>query len=112
MTAYHTYFLTSLDLHLVELEDFKYGGTNITAFRLVNPGQHGVQASKHSISILLINSLFNYQLPNLSTIIITKFKCKFSQEVVDDWERVEKRFGRKTAYTGRGNSLRVWMVRF
>ena len=106
MTAYHTYFLTSLDLHLVELEDFKYGGTNITAFRLVNPGQRGVQASNHSINILLINSLFIY-------LSITKFiKCKFSQEVVDDWERVEKRFGRKTAYTGRGNSLRVWMVRF
>ena len=45
MTAYHTYFVTSLDLHLVELEDFKYGGTNITAFRLVDPGQRGVQAS-------------------------------------------------------------------
>ena len=43
MTAYHTYFLTSLDLHLVELEDFKYGGTNITAFRLVDPGRRGVQ---------------------------------------------------------------------
>ena len=47
MTAYHTYFLTSLDLHLVELEDFKYGGTNITAFRLVDPGQRGVQERKH-----------------------------------------------------------------
>ena len=45
MTAYHTFFVTSLDLHLVELEDFKYGGTNITAFRLVDPGQRGVQAS-------------------------------------------------------------------
>ena len=43
MTAYHTYFVTSLDLHLVELEDFKYGGTNITAFRLVDPGRRGVQ---------------------------------------------------------------------
>ena len=37
MTAYHNYIVTSLDLHLVELEDFKYSGTNITAFRLVNP---------------------------------------------------------------------------
>ena len=25
------------DLHLVDLEDFKYGGTNITSFRLVDP---------------------------------------------------------------------------
>ena len=53
MTAYHTYFLTSLDLHLVELEDFKYGGTNITAFRLVDPGQRGVQERKHcNVTIL------------------------------------------------------------
>ncbi len=27
----------SQDLHLVDLEDFRYGGTNITAFRLVDP---------------------------------------------------------------------------
>ena len=37
MTANHNYLITSLDLHLVDLEDFKYGGTNITAFRLVDP---------------------------------------------------------------------------
>ena len=37
MTASHNYIVTSLDLHLVDLEDFKYSGTNITAFRLVNP---------------------------------------------------------------------------
>ncbi|XP_071746528.1 glutamate receptor ionotropic, kainate 2 isoform X2 [Lepeophtheirus salmonis] len=37
MTAYHSYLITSLDLHTIELEDFKYGGTNITAFRLVDP---------------------------------------------------------------------------
>lgn len=29
-------FLTSLDAHTVDLEDFKYGGTNITAFRMIN----------------------------------------------------------------------------
>ena len=43
MTAYHNYIVTSLDLHLVELEDFKYSGTNITAFRLVNPDLDEVQ---------------------------------------------------------------------
>lgn len=37
MTAYHNYIISNLDLHMVELEDFKYGGTNVTAFRLVNP---------------------------------------------------------------------------
>ena len=28
---------------MVELEDFKYGGTNITAFRLVDPNDELVQ---------------------------------------------------------------------
>ncbi|TRY76305.1 hypothetical protein TCAL_06372 [Tigriopus californicus] len=43
MTAYHTFFITTLDLHLVELEELKYGGTNITAFRLVDPDLEEVQ---------------------------------------------------------------------
>ena len=37
MTSYYDYLITSLDLHSVDLEDFKYGGTNITALRLVDP---------------------------------------------------------------------------
>lgn len=37
MSDYHSYLITSLDLHTVNLEPFMYGGTNITAFRLVNP---------------------------------------------------------------------------
>ena len=37
MTSYYEYLITSLDLHSIDLEDFKYGGTNITAFRLVDP---------------------------------------------------------------------------
>ena len=35
--------LSNQDLHMVEMEDFKYGGTNITAFRLVDPGSELVQ---------------------------------------------------------------------
>ena len=31
------------DLHMVELEDFKYGGTNITALRLVDPANEKVK---------------------------------------------------------------------
>ena len=31
------------DLHLVNMEDFRYGGTNITAFRLVDPNNPLVQ---------------------------------------------------------------------
>ena len=30
------------DLHMVELEDFKYGGTNITSFRIVDPENEAV----------------------------------------------------------------------
>ena len=37
MSDYHSYLITSLDLNTVNLEPFQYGGTNITAFRLVNP---------------------------------------------------------------------------
>jgi ionotropic kainate glutamate receptor 2 len=37
MSDYHSYLITSLDLHSVNLEPFMYGGTNITAYRLVNP---------------------------------------------------------------------------
>ncbi|KAG8176522.1 hypothetical protein JTE90_018995, partial [Oedothorax gibbosus] len=36
MSEYHNYFITSLDLHTVDLEDFQYGGTNITGYRLVD----------------------------------------------------------------------------
>ncbi len=31
------------DLHLVELEDYRHSGTNITAFRMVDPGRPEVQ---------------------------------------------------------------------
>lgn len=43
MTAHNKYIIASLDLHMVELEDFRHGGTNITAFRLVNPTSDLVQ---------------------------------------------------------------------
>ena len=43
MTAYHNYLITNLDLHLVDMEEFKYGGTNITALRLVDPYRSAVQ---------------------------------------------------------------------
>ena len=45
MTAYHNYLITNLDLHLADLEQFKYSGTNITAFRLVDPFRPRVQVS-------------------------------------------------------------------
>ncbi|UYV65686.1 hypothetical protein LAZ67_3005088 [Cordylochernes scorpioides] len=36
MSEYHNYFLTTLDLDTVDLEDFQYGGTNISSLRLVD----------------------------------------------------------------------------
>ena len=38
----YSIMLTSLDGHTANLEDFKYGGTNITAFRMVNTGMNVV----------------------------------------------------------------------
>ena len=37
VTAYHSYLITNLDLHLVDLERFKESGVNITSLRLVDP---------------------------------------------------------------------------
>ena len=37
VTAYHSYLITNLDLHLVDLERFKDSGVNITSLRLVDP---------------------------------------------------------------------------
>ncbi|XP_068239083.1 glutamate receptor ionotropic, kainate 2-like isoform X2 [Palaemon carinicauda] len=36
VTANYNYILTTLDLHLIDLEDFKYSGTNITALRIID----------------------------------------------------------------------------
>ncbi|XP_063622159.1 glutamate receptor ionotropic, kainate 2 isoform X2 [Cydia splendana] len=43
MSDYHSYLITSLDLHSVDLEEFKYGGTNITSLRLLDPERADVQ---------------------------------------------------------------------
>ena len=37
VTAYHSFLITTLDLHIVDLENFKESGVNITALRLVDP---------------------------------------------------------------------------
>ena len=36
LSDYHNYFFTSLDVHTVDLEEFQYGGTNISGFSLVD----------------------------------------------------------------------------
>ena len=37
ITSSYSFFITSLDLHTIDLEDYKYGGTNITGLRMVDP---------------------------------------------------------------------------
>ncbi len=45
MTSEEYYYLiTSLDTHTVDMENYKYGGTNFTGFRLVNTNRAEVQA--------------------------------------------------------------------
>ena len=41
-TGYY-FLLTSLDAHVVDLENYKYGGTNFTAFRLIDVDKSEVQ---------------------------------------------------------------------
>lgn len=38
------YLLTSLDAHTVDLEDFKYSGTNFTMFRMIDTSRHEVRS--------------------------------------------------------------------
>lgn len=37
------FFASGQDLHTIDLEDFKYGGTNITSLRLVDPSNPEMQ---------------------------------------------------------------------
>ena len=39
----NTFGLIFQDLHMVDLDDFKYGGTNVTAFRLLDPEREEVK---------------------------------------------------------------------
>jgi ionotropic kainate glutamate receptor 2 len=43
------FFLTSLDAHTINLDDFKYGGTNITSYRMINVDKPEVQNVIYSI---------------------------------------------------------------
>ncbi|XP_050390802.1 glutamate receptor ionotropic, kainate 2 [Patella vulgata] len=42
VSEYYHYLFTTLDLGLVDLEDYKHGGANITSFRLINPDRRRV----------------------------------------------------------------------
>lgn len=70
MSDYHSYLITSLDLHMINLEPFQYGGTNISAFRLVNPDNPLVrQTVKNWTSIdQKVSKRINYGYDNASVI--------------------------------------------
>jgi glutamate receptor, ionotropic, invertebrate len=43
MTEHHQYFITSLDMHTIDLEPYQYSGTNITGVRLIDPEDPYIQ---------------------------------------------------------------------
>jgi len=58
------FLLTSLDAHTVNLEDFKYGGTNFTAFRLINVDKPEVQNVIYSIVESMVDK--ELRMPNIN----------------------------------------------
>lgn len=44
MTEAHSYLMTSLDLHTVNMDDYKFGKTRITSYRLVDLESHELQS--------------------------------------------------------------------
>ncbi|XP_059097644.1 glutamate receptor ionotropic, kainate 2-like isoform X2 [Tigriopus californicus] len=63
------YLVTSLDAHTINMEDFKHGGTNFTAFRLVDANEPEVQNVISSIVKSEINRgrIIEFQDGNLDT---------------------------------------------
>ena len=65
------FLLTSLDAHTVNLDDFKYGGSNFTAYRMVDVDTPEVQRAVYSIVERMVQSkrFADYNIPdgNLDT---------------------------------------------
>ncbi|OWR53304.1 ionotropic glutamate receptor subunit ia [Danaus plexippus plexippus] len=55
----HSYLMLSLDLHTLPLEDFSYGGANITSLRLFDPESSAVNVSMEKWQQQYINLLGN-----------------------------------------------------
>ena len=59
---------------MVEMEDFKYGGTNITAFRLVDPGSELVQQVSRKSSrgyLMKIDFVIELYFPKNDSVLFT-----------------------------------------
>ncbi|KAJ3649499.1 hypothetical protein Zmor_021239 [Zophobas morio] len=49
MSDKHTFFITNLDLHTLDLVPFQYGGTNITGIRMFDPQSPSIQTLSRGI---------------------------------------------------------------
>ncbi|KAG8225568.1 hypothetical protein J437_LFUL002085 [Ladona fulva] len=47
MEDYQSYVITTLDLHTIDLEEFRYGRTNITGFRMIDPNSAALKNAVH-----------------------------------------------------------------
>ena len=50
------FFLTSLDAHTVNMDDFKHAGTNITAFRMINVDKVEVLAMVDKVDVVVVDA--------------------------------------------------------
>ena len=82
---------------MVELEDFKYGGTNITAFRLVDPNDELVQVTtKMMMTMAMMMTM------TMMTMMMTMM---MTQGVVMEWIQGETWHKRINPFSGK--SIRV-----
>ena len=75
------------DLHMVELEDFKYGGTNITAFRLVDPNDELVQVMM--ILMLMLMVMMTVMMLMMMLMTMLKGTGEWEVEVEEDLQQGE-----------------------
>lgn len=67
MTEFHSYLITSLDLHTIDLEDFKFGRTRISSLRLIDWEAPEFEEWQR-MSMVKTNSRNSLKLPDPTTI--------------------------------------------
>ena len=85
---------------MVELEDFKYGGTNITAFRLVDPNDELVQVKM--IAMLMIIMMMMVMMTMVMMMMMTM------QGVVMEWIQGETWHKRINPFSGKSIRVRTF----
>ena len=95
LSEYHNYLFTSLDLQTVDMEDYQYTGTNISAFSLMD------ESSSSFLTIIndwQLNSLGGFNnFNNLASVLA-------SQNTADRWN--------VTYLTNGFTSTRIWPLNF